>query len=176
MVSRLGGQCIGQRDGREYDGPSSEVFLADTPTVDEDSSQQGKACPECGARLLEETCSYCAMGSRDTTLQLVGDGLSKVPGGVSSSVRLLRELKIPTVKGLLTSSSAELDLLPGKVRAVERAACAGKLEEADQRMDEAVGSMFLGPGSDRRPAANLLSTVLWVWLAVLVLVFGLMLL
>lgn len=87
----------------------------------------------------------------------VGGTLRLVPGGLLSGarvgqgeVRLVREFKGPRVDEMLAAAPEVVDRLPGVVRTMHEAVLEGDLEVAEARLDEAVGSLLTGPGSERR--------------------------
>ena len=94
-------------------------------------------------------------------------GHGKVDAG-GFEVRLVREFKGDTVRGLLHASQDVLDRLPGRLRSMVRSLRAGDLDAADARLEAAVGSLVPGPGHRRRRLAPSLTLALWLWLASLV--------
>lgn len=137
-----------------------------------DASGDLASCPECGEPLVEGSCSRCASrpggsGSGADLKVLKGD-LSAGPRA-QGDVRLVRQVKIPTVDALAAESLA-VNRLPGKVDAMVAALDRGDLQAADRLMDEAMGSLLEGPGYQRkRFRRRLLAVVLWVWCGILVL-------
>ncbi|MCB9869500.1 MAG: hypothetical protein H6837_06565 [Planctomycetes bacterium] len=140
------------------------------------SSDKERSCPECGARLDgSNECAACGSATPGIELKVLPRLDRGEFGGAPPEVRLVRELKVPTVEDLLADS--DLDTLPGAMRAVEDAIDAGELQEADRRLDAALGSILSGPGY--RPDADpwgVVPLVLWVWAVILVLLFLLSLL
>ncbi|MHC4514712.1 MAG: hypothetical protein ACYTGW_17085 [Planctomycetota bacterium] len=99
---------------------------------------------------------------------LRGDGRGHPPTA-ASDVRLVRQVKMPTVDALADDGEA-LDWLPGKVDAMGAAIDSGNLAAANRLMDEAMGSLLEGPGyQTSRSRRRLLAVVLCVWCGILVL-------
>ncbi len=65
-------------------------------------------------------------------------------------VKLVREYKGPTVEDLLEHGDSEFDHLPGRIHGVLEAIEKGDLAGADRRLEESLGTLLEGPGSDQR--------------------------
>jgi hypothetical protein len=108
--------------------------------VQEDGSETG-TCPRCGG-------IGCATCSRPT--DAAGFLLLRGGGDTGESpVKLVREFKGPSVRDLLHADPEELDLLPGRVRAMAMALEDEDLAEAERRIDRALGSILPGPTPTR---------------------------
>ena len=127
-------------------------------------SDPPNACPCCGApRPDEGNCPDCGAGEpvgsapREAVLAAEsetgsgGSGLRVLPPAqpsgapVRAEVRLVRELKGPTVRGLIGSSPAVIQRLPGRMLGSLQALRRGDLADAEQRFDDAVGQILEGP-------------------------------
>ena len=118
----------------------------------------GTACPACGA----------SAGGVVLTV-LTGDA---GPASAPAEVPIVRELKLPTLDHLDLDAVGWGDDLPRSVQAAEAALEEGDLAAADELLDRALGCVIAGPGHERRaPRYNLVAVALWVWCAVLLLVF-----
>jgi hypothetical protein len=84
-------------------------------------------------------------------------------------VRLVRQLKVPTVDHLVADRSDMVEDLPEAMRSVEAALAEGDLAAADALLDRALGTVLAGPGHrrPRRRRLALLPLVLCVWCALL---------
>ena len=133
-------------------------------------------CPECGEPMddgADRGCPHCKPTTDGTDVRsadlkvLRGEG-SRDPVA-ASDVRLVRQVKMPTVDALANDGDA-LDRLPSKVCAMEDAIGTGDLRAANRLMDDAMGSLLEGPGYRHgRSRRRLLAVVLWVWCGILVL-------
>lgn len=131
-------------------------------------SAEGPTCPRCAGRNDGGPCEECGRRRRTAFAVLAGAGGAGARD--AAPVRLLREYKGPTVRDLLASPAAVLDLLPGRVRSVEEAVRAADLAAADAHMSRALGLLLPGPGHRRRRRALLaevFTAALWVWFAAL---------
>ena len=89
-----------------------------------------------------------------------------------AEVPMVRELKLPTLDHPDLDATMLDDGLPKTAQAVEDALEEGDLLAADELLDRALGCVIAGPGHERRTrGVHLVPIVLWVWCAVLVLVF-----
>ena len=135
-----------------------------------DVSGELPRCPECGEPMDDraEGCLRCKP-TRDGTDLTVVTGEASGREAVARDVRLVREVKMPTVDALAGGGDG-LDRLPGQVCAMEAAIGGGDLRAANRLMDDAMGSLLEGPGY-RRSRSRRLSprVVLWVWCGILVL-------
>ncbi len=126
-------------------------------------------CPKCGKPLDDGSCSRCARqaAAPGADLKVLKGDLGA--SGSASDVRLVRQVKIPTVDALAGGNDA-VDRLPGKVTAMVAALDSGDLVAADRLIDEAMGSLLEGPGYRHiRFRRRLLTVVLWIWCGILVL-------
>ena len=122
-----------------------------------------------GKPLDDGSCSRCARraAAPGADLKVLKGDLGA--SGSASDVRLVRQVKIPTVDALAGGNEA-VDRLPGKVDAMVAALDLGDLATADRLMDEAMGALLEGPGYQRAHfRRRLLTVVLWIWCGILVL-------
>jgi len=126
------------------------------------------SCPRCGEPLEKAGCPRCDAVPAGVDLKVLKGDLDR-PAPAASDVRLVRQVKIPTVEALASEHEA-VDRLPGKVRSVVAALDRGDLATADRLIDEAMGSLLQGPGyRHAHLRQRLLSVLLWLWCGILVL-------
>lgn len=128
-------------------------------------------CSRCGELLEAGSCSRCVRTApaAGADLKVLKGDLDASVSVAASDVRLVREVKIPTVNALAGSDEA-VERLPGNVDAMVAALDRGDLAAADRLMDEAMGSLLEGPGY--RPSClrrHLWAVVLLLWGGILVL-------
>ena len=130
-----------------------------------DVSGELPKCPECGEPVADRAlgCLHCQPSGTDLK---VLRGAASGREAVARDVRLVREVKMPSVDALAGASEG-LDRLPGQVCAMEAAIGSGDLRAANRLMDDAMGSLLEGPGY--RPRRLPTPVVLWVWCGILVL-------
>ncbi len=137
-------------------------------------SDQGPTCQECGASLgAAVECAACLARPHGIELKV----LPPSPGVATEAaeVRLVRQLKMPTVDHLVTEPSTET--LPETMREVEQAVAEGDLSAADEMLESALATVLEGPGHQRRrPRFGFLPLVLWLWCGVLIILLALSLL
>jgi len=75
-------------------------------------------------------------------------------------VRLVREFKGPTVRGVLDLPDEAVDRMPAQLRRVLDAIQRGRVAEADDAMDGALGALHAGPGHRRRAGRTLTRSLL----------------
>ena len=134
------------------------------------SVNEGK-CPECGASLREhDTCSYCGAMTRSPALKALpplDEGFDNPP-----RVKLVRELKMPSIDHLVDGADAQALYLEDALLSVEDAIGEGDLPVADRLLDGALGDARSGlVVAERRWRDNLIPFLLWVWCGILVLFF-----
>ena len=120
-------------------------------------------CPRCGTARHGGPCTVCGARAAAPPGPLVAlpPGQGSPPG--PSAVKLVREMKGPTVKDLMAAPDDVLEQLPGEVRAMADALNQGDLAEADLAMDRALGSLLRGPGYSRRRPSLSWSFLALVW-------------
>jgi hypothetical protein len=123
-----------------------------------DAGDRASACPQCG-RL---GCAGCAPPVAAPEFRVLRGGGEPV----AAPVRLVREFKGPNVRDVLLADPEELDLLPGRVRAMEQAIDGADLAEAERRLDRALGSLLAGPAPRRSDARRALAHAAWLLLIV----------
>ncbi len=131
-----------------------------------------KQCEQCGRTFQENFCPYCRDDGAEKRprhlLLLRGQPPTQEP----QQIHLVRQLKLPTLEGLLGAKPATMDNLPGRVHALDDAIQAGNLGQADDLMDEIIGSLMQGPGSQQgRRRWGLVGILIWIWVACLGLFF-----
>lgn len=105
----------------------------------EDEDREGPVPPD-GPR---PSLRACAPG--DPALR----GLEPQP----AQVRLVREYKGPTVEAVLDAADGTVDRLPVRLRQMLDAVQRERLGEADEILDQALGTVHQGPGHRRRRRA-----------------------
>jgi hypothetical protein len=137
-------------------------------------SDEGSACAACGGDLDGGSrCEVC--GGRAG-----GVALTVLPRELGASVerpavKLVRELKMPTLDRLDLDADGVLDRLPGAARSLAEAVADDDLAAADRALDDAIGAVIAGPGHvperTERRERGVLATILWSWCVVLFLLF-----
>ena len=126
-------------------------------------------CPRCGSVNDAAVCSSCGQANAPPRLRLLTTprtSSAEVRRREPADVRLVREYKGPTARQLEEASDDAVALLPGRVLSVDAAVRAGDLEEANRRMDDALGMLISGPGSRPRRSVDRLALALWIaWFA-----------
>ena len=126
-----------------------------------DRGETRSHCPRCGTRRQEGDCPVCGSEAPSPPGPLValppGEGSPARP----SAVKLVREIKGPTVKDLMSAPDEVLEQLPGEVRAMADALSQGDLAEADLAMDRALGSLLRGPGYGKRSPSRSFLVLVW---------------
>ena len=133
-----------------------------------DGSADLPRCSDCGEPLDARGCPRCRPQPDGIELKVLQGELAKAAAEPHADVRLVRQVKMPTVERL-TGEGEALKRLPGQVDAMEEAVDTGDLEATNRLMDEAMGSLLRGPGYTRQPIRWRLAVVLWTVCGILVL-------
>lgn len=118
---------------------------------------------------MAEDCQVCGARPHGIELKVLPASSGQSVG--SATVKLVRQLKMPTVDHLVSDPCVEK--LPEAMEEVEQAVEEGDLASADRLLDSALGAVLAGPGHDKRASGWSFVTlglplVLWLWCGILV--------